>query len=63
MKPAVVVDKIIEIALDLLVPGRGAGESNWYVFGALLQSTLLYCYCNVRLGYFQRPRVFANKID
>lgn len=29
VKPAVIVDKIVEAAVDILVPGRGAGESNW----------------------------------
>ena len=29
VKPAQVVDKIVEIAVDILVPGRGAGEGNW----------------------------------
>jgi hypothetical protein len=29
IKPAVIVDKIIEAAVDVLVPGRGAGEGNW----------------------------------
>ncbi len=29
IKPAVIVDKIIEAAVDILVPGRGAGEGNW----------------------------------
>jgi len=30
VKPAAIVDKIVEIALDILVPGKGAGESNWW---------------------------------
>jgi len=30
IQPAVIVDKIIEAAVDILVPGRGAGESNWF---------------------------------
>mmetsp|Transcript_4416 Transcript_4416/g.9547 ORF Transcript_4416/g.9547 Transcript_4416/m.9547 type:complete len:117 (+) Transcript_4416:92-442(+) len=30
IKPAVVVDKIVETVVDILVPGRGAGESNWF---------------------------------
>ncbi|KAL7441331.1 hypothetical protein ACHAXH_005789 [Discostella pseudostelligera] len=30
IKPAVIVDKIIEAAVDVLVPGRGAGEGNWF---------------------------------
>ena len=29
VKPAVIVDKIIELALDLVVPGRGNGDSSW----------------------------------
>jgi hypothetical protein len=29
IKPAVVVDKLIALAVDVIVPGRGAGESNW----------------------------------
>ena len=31
IKPAVIVDKIIKFWLDLNTPGRGAGESDWYV--------------------------------
>ncbi|GKY98195.1 hypothetical protein MPSEU_000777300 [Mayamaea pseudoterrestris] len=30
IKPAQVVDKVIEIWLDLVTPGRGAGERNWF---------------------------------
>jgi len=30
IKPAAIVDKIVEAAIDVLVPGRGAGESNWW---------------------------------
>ncbi|KAL7550869.1 hypothetical protein ACHAWF_014075 [Thalassiosira exigua] len=29
VRPATFVDKIIQSAVDVLVPGRGAGESNW----------------------------------
>jgi hypothetical protein len=29
VKPAVIVDKAIELFLDVVVPGRGAGVSNW----------------------------------
>ena len=29
VKPAQIVDKLVEIAVDILVPGRGAGEGNW----------------------------------
>ncbi|KAL7464365.1 hypothetical protein ACHAXS_004695 [Conticribra weissflogii] len=29
IKPALIVDKIVAVAIDVLVPGRGAGESNW----------------------------------
>ncbi|KAL7539787.1 hypothetical protein ACHAXR_009608 [Thalassiosira sp. AJA248-18] len=29
-KPAVIVDKIVEAVVDVVVPGRGAGESNWF---------------------------------
>ena len=29
IKPAVIVDKLIEAVVDVLVPGKGAGESNW----------------------------------
>lgn len=25
------VDKLIEIAVDVIVPGRGIGESNWFM--------------------------------
>eukprot|EP01082_Thalassiosira_pseudonana_P006281 g5898.t1.1.5e174189 g5898 g5898.t1 contig20:391916-392433(-) len=31
VKPAVIVDKLIEIAVDIIVPGRGAGESNLFM--------------------------------
>jgi hypothetical protein len=31
VKPAAIVDKVVEIFLDIVVPGRGAGENNWYV--------------------------------
>mmetsp|Transcript_15526 Transcript_15526/g.24134 ORF Transcript_15526/g.24134 Transcript_15526/m.24134 type:complete len:119 (-) Transcript_15526:314-670(-) len=31
VEPAKVVDKIIEIVVDVLTPGRGAGESNWWM--------------------------------
>mmetsp|Transcript_30867 Transcript_30867/g.55934 ORF Transcript_30867/g.55934 Transcript_30867/m.55934 type:complete len:117 (+) Transcript_30867:90-440(+) len=30
IKPAVIVDTIVEAVIDVLVPGRGAGESNWF---------------------------------
>ena len=30
IKPAIVVDKIIEAVVDVVVPGRGAGESTWF---------------------------------
>jgi len=30
IKPAVIVDKLIEAVVDVLVPGKGAGESNWF---------------------------------
>lgn len=33
IKPSQIVDKAIEIFLDLVVPGRGAGESNWWMSG------------------------------
>lgn len=33
VKPAVIVDKCIEFVLDLMIPGRGAGESNWMMRG------------------------------
>jgi len=29
VKPAAIVDTIVEAVVDILVPGRGAGESNW----------------------------------
>ena len=29
VKPAQIVDKMIEVAVDILVPGKGAGEGNW----------------------------------
>ena len=31
IKPAILVDKLIEIAVDVIVPGRGIGESNWFM--------------------------------
>jgi hypothetical protein len=31
VKPTQIVDKAIEIFLDIMVPGRGAGQSTWYV--------------------------------
>ena len=30
VKPAAIVDTIVEAVVDILVPGRGAGESNWW---------------------------------
>lgn len=30
IKPASVVDKIVEAIVDTIVPGRGLGESNWF---------------------------------
>lgn len=33
VKPAQIVDKAIEIVLDLFTPGRGAGESSWFQRG------------------------------
>jgi len=33
IRPAEVVDKIIDICLDVLVPGRGTGENNWWMRG------------------------------
>ena len=35
VKPAAIVDKVIEFFLDVVVPGRGAGESTWYVTGGV----------------------------
>lgn len=32
-KPAAIVDEIIKIWLDIVTPGRGAGESNWLFQG------------------------------
>jgi hypothetical protein len=31
VKPAKIVDKAIAFWLDIVTPGRGAGESNWWV--------------------------------
>ncbi|KAL7474981.1 hypothetical protein ACHAW6_000917 [Cyclotella cf. meneghiniana] len=31
VKPAQIVDKLVEIAVDIMVPGRGAGEGNWFM--------------------------------
>ena len=31
VKPAVIVDKLVQFWVDLSTPGRGAGESSWYV--------------------------------
>lgn len=33
MKPAFIVDKIIAFWVDLCTPGRGAGESSWWMQG------------------------------
>jgi len=33
VEPAKVVDKAIKIFLDVVTPGRGAGESNWLIKG------------------------------
>lgn len=30
VKPAAMVDKAIQLFLDIVVPGRGAGENQWY---------------------------------
>lgn len=35
VKPGAIVDKAIEFFLDIVVPGRGAGEQNWYVRWAI----------------------------
>ena len=29
MPPVKVIDKCVEIAVDMMVPGKGSGESNW----------------------------------
>ncbi|KAI2506596.1 hypothetical protein MHU86_7806 [Fragilaria crotonensis] len=41
IKPAVVVDQLLHFAVDILVPGRGVGESNWFMknWRTLEQST------------------------
>eukprot|EP00541_Cyclophora_tenuis_P018537 CAMPEP_0116573602 /NCGR_PEP_ID=MMETSP0397-20121206/18883_1 /TAXON_ID=216820 /ORGANISM="Cyclophora tenuis, Strain ECT3854" /LENGTH=122 /DNA_ID=CAMNT_0004102181 /DNA_START=43 /DNA_END=411 /DNA_ORIENTATION=- len=33
VRPAVIVDKCIEIIIDVIVPGRGVGESHWIMRG------------------------------
>eukprot|EP00429_Kryptoperidinium_foliaceum_P068059 CAMPEP_0176063044 /NCGR_PEP_ID=MMETSP0120_2-20121206/31440_1 /TAXON_ID=160619 /ORGANISM="Kryptoperidinium foliaceum, Strain CCMP 1326" /LENGTH=114 /DNA_ID=CAMNT_0017396613 /DNA_START=149 /DNA_END=493 /DNA_ORIENTATION=+ len=33
VKPAAIVDKAIELFLDVVVPGRGAGEGSWWMRG------------------------------
>ncbi|CAJ1953380.1 unnamed protein product [Cylindrotheca closterium] len=33
VKPAQVVDKVIELFLDIVTPGRGAGENSWLMKG------------------------------
>ena len=35
VKPGVIVDKVINFWLDLITPGRGAGESDWCVQGEI----------------------------
>ena len=41
IQPAVVVDKLVHFAVDIIVPGRGMGESNWFMknWRSLEQST------------------------
>ena len=29
MKPGKVVDKVIDMVLDILIPGKGVGQGNW----------------------------------
>jgi hypothetical protein len=33
VKPAAIVDKLIEIWIDLVTPGRGTGENRWWMRG------------------------------
>lgn len=33
MKPAEIVDKAIEFFIDVVTPGRGAGENSWFMKG------------------------------
>jgi len=33
VRPAAIVDKIIEVWVDLIVPGRGMGERTWWMKG------------------------------
>ena len=33
MNPAEIVDKAIELFLDIVTPGRGAGEKSWFMRG------------------------------
>mmetsp|Transcript_50248 Transcript_50248/g.151274 ORF Transcript_50248/g.151274 Transcript_50248/m.151274 type:complete len:116 (+) Transcript_50248:86-433(+) len=33
VKPAVIIDKVIDFALDILVPGKRVGDSNWWSHG------------------------------
>uniref|UniRef100_A0A7S2MVT6 Uncharacterized protein n=2 Tax=Helicotheca tamesis TaxID=374047 RepID=A0A7S2MVT6_9STRA len=33
VKPAEIVDKLISLIIDIVTPGRGAGESNWWMRG------------------------------
>mmetsp|Transcript_25107 Transcript_25107/g.36886 ORF Transcript_25107/g.36886 Transcript_25107/m.36886 type:complete len:116 (+) Transcript_25107:177-524(+) len=33
VRPAVVMDKLIELAVDILTPGKGTGQSNWWMKG------------------------------
>mmetsp|Transcript_6660 Transcript_6660/g.14567 ORF Transcript_6660/g.14567 Transcript_6660/m.14567 type:complete len:115 (-) Transcript_6660:208-552(-) len=32
-QPAIIVDELVRIWLDIVTPGRGAGESNWFFKG------------------------------
>lgn len=45
VKPAAIVDKLISFWIDIVTPGRGAGEANWCVFsirwGSMLWGAVL----------------------
>ncbi|KAL7517017.1 hypothetical protein ACHAWX_001976 [Stephanocyclus meneghinianus] len=57
VKPAQIVDKLVEIAVDIMVPGRGAGEGNWRVLLNKLcctsqkhEATIAYCQIFLKSG-------------
>jgi len=59
VKPAKVVDALVDFWVDLATPGGGTGESNWYVGGWRMLSRAT----NVSLDRYQYSSFFCGLIS